>query len=112
MSRANSKPRIAFWPQLAMLLLTSMLFLTSSIASAQSIDWPQWGGPHRDFKSDAVGLAAIWPAEGPKRVWMRPMGEGYSSISASDGKLYTMYRAGEREVVIAMEAATGKTVWE
>ena len=29
------------------------------------------------------------------------------SVFASDGRLYTMYRAGDREVVVAMEAATG-----
>jgi outer membrane protein assembly factor BamB len=106
MIRANSKRTIAGWRAVAMLLLVS------GPASAQSIEWPQWGGPRRNFKSESVGLAASWPTEGPKRVWTRPLGEGYSSISASEGKLYTMYRNGDREVVISMEAATGKTVWE
>jgi hypothetical protein len=34
----------------------------------QSESWPGWGGPMRDFNSDAKGLANIWPAEGPGRV--------------------------------------------
>ena len=89
-----------------------MLLVTCGSAFAQSRDWPQWGGPNRNFKSDASGLASSWPAEGPKQLWTRPLGEGYSGISASEGRLYTMYRAGEREVAIAMEAATGKTLWE
>ena len=74
--------------------------------------WPQWGGPNRDFKSDAKGLAAKWPDDGPKRVWSRPLGDGLSSIAMDDGKLFTMYRDGEEEVVIAIDAATGKTVWQ
>ncbi|MEO8027808.1 MAG: PQQ-binding-like beta-propeller repeat protein [Bryobacteraceae bacterium] len=75
-------------------------------------DWNQWGGPHRDFKSDTTGLASKWPAEGPKRLWQRPLGEGYSAISVDDGRLFTMYRKGEQEVAIALDAKTGATIWE
>jgi outer membrane protein assembly factor BamB len=101
-----NKPTIAAWPVIVLSLLLS------GAAGAQSIEWTQWGGPHRNFKSDAKGLAPSWPAEGPKRLWSRELGDGYSSIVASDGKLFTMYRKGEREVAIAMDASTGKTVWE
>src|ERR1051326_9208821 len=88
------------------------LFLMSSAVMAQSTDWSQWGGPHRDFKSDATGLAASWPTSGPRRLWSRELGDGYSAIAAEGGKLYTMYRSGEQDVVVALDAATGKTVWE
>jgi outer membrane protein assembly factor BamB len=40
------------------------------------------------------------------------LGDGYSAIAVEGGKLYTMYRTGEQDVVVAMDAATGKTVWE
>ncbi len=75
-------------------------------------DWPQWGGPNRNFKVNAKGLANSWPADGPKRLWSRDLGEGYSAVSAEGGSLYTMYRQGSQEVVIALEASTGKTLWE
>jgi outer membrane protein assembly factor BamB len=75
-------------------------------------DWPQFGGPNRNFMVDSKGLADAWPAQGPKKLWMRPLGEGYSEISVEQGTLYTMYRKGEQEVAIAMDAATGKTRWE
>jgi outer membrane protein assembly factor BamB len=86
----------------------------------QSPGWPGWGGPRHNFTSDATGLANTWPAEGPKRIWTRPLGEGHSSIIGEGGRLYTMYRppTGIRntwkaeEVVIAFEASTGKTIWE
>jgi len=74
--------------------------------------WPQWGGPNRDFKADCLGLASGWPQEGPRRVWSRELGEGYSAISVDDGALYTMYRRGDEEVVICLDAGTGKTLWE
>jgi outer membrane protein assembly factor BamB len=93
-------------------LLLAYLTLTSNAVRGQSTDWAQWGGPHRDFKSDVKGLAASWPATGPRRLWSRELGDGYSAIAFAGGKLYTMYRSGEQDVVVAMDAATGKTVWE
>jgi outer membrane protein assembly factor BamB len=45
-------------------------------------------------------------------LWNRELGEGFSAIAAEGGRLYTMYRKGEQEVVISMDAATGKTLWE
>ncbi len=76
--------------------------------------WTQWGGPDQEFKAPAKDLAAAWPEGGPKKVWDRALGEGYTAILVDDGKLYTMYRDHEadKEVVIAMDAASGKTVWE
>jgi len=88
------------------------LLLTTMTASAQSSDWTQWGGPQRNFKSESKGLATTWPETGPRRLWQRELGEGYSAIVADRGMLFTMYRKGENEVVIALDAATGKTMWE
>lgn len=45
-------------------------------------------------------------------IWKRPLGEGYSSPSVENGQLFTMYGKPEVETVIAMDAATGKTLWE
>jgi outer membrane protein assembly factor BamB len=78
-----------------------------------STDVTQFGGPNRDFKYDVSGLARSWPAEGPPQVWKRALGDGYSGIVASDGLLYTMYRPSEKqEAVVALDAASGATVWE
>jgi outer membrane protein assembly factor BamB len=58
------------------------------------------------------GIAKQWPANGPRELWRRPLGDGYSSISTEDNRLYTMYRAKEKERVICLDAETGKTIWE
>jgi outer membrane protein assembly factor BamB len=81
-------------------------------ATADGVPWRQWGGPHRNFTTEASGIKSAWPAAGPKVIWRRPLGEGYSSPSVDGGTIYTMFgRAGE-EVVTALNAATGKTLWE
>jgi|CXWL01.1.fsa_nt_gi outer membrane protein assembly factor BamB len=74
--------------------------------------WPQFGGPNRNFMADSKGLAEKWPEGGPKKLWERDLGDGYSTIVADDGLLFTMYRVGEDEFSIALDAKTGKTVWE
>ncbi|HSB11497.1 MAG TPA: PQQ-binding-like beta-propeller repeat protein [Blastocatellia bacterium] len=92
--------------------------VSSSASAAQS--WLGWGGPRHNFTSDVKGLANVWPPEGPKRMWSRPLGEGHSSIIGEAGRLYTMYRPPtgirnkwkDEEVVIALDAASGKTIWE
>ena len=93
-------------------LLLAAMFLLSLPARAQSSDWKQWGGPNGNFKVEAKGLATSWPESGPRRLWNRDLGDGYSSISVENGVLYTMYRKGEQDVVIALSASTGKTIWE
>jgi outer membrane protein assembly factor BamB len=66
------------------------------------------------------GLASTWPAGGPRKLWTRPLGPGHSSIVVENGRLYTMYRpsTGTRnqwaaeEVVVSLDASTGRTLWE
>lgn len=81
-------------------------------ASSDGISWTQWGGPNRNFQTQATGLKAQWPTAGPKVVWSRPLGDGYSSPIVENGVLYTMYGKPMQEVVVAASAATGKTLWE
>lgn len=81
---------------------------------ASDLDWPQWGGPARNFCVRASGLADRWPSSGPPVLWKHEMGDGYSAIVARDGALYTMCRSltdDQREMTIALDAATGKTLW-
>jgi outer membrane protein assembly factor BamB len=96
-----------------MKLLIASLILCGFLVDIQAqSDWSQWGGPSRNFTTNSKGLASSWPSTGPKRLWSRPLGPGHSSILASGDTLYTMYNQGEQEVVIALAADTGKTVWE
>ena len=74
--------------------------------------WTQWGGPDQNFTAPAEGIADSWGEYGPKQLWSRELGDGYSAILVEDGRLYTMYRAGDQEAVICLDAGTGETIWE
>jgi len=105
--------------------LAGMLAAASALAQSPA-GWPQWGGPTRDFKVPA-GRLAPWPASGPREIWSRALGEGYSAIAADGSTLFTQYRpvkgvlgtivgrltgSTAAEVVAALDAATGRTRWE
>jgi len=89
-----------------------VLCLLLATPTASFEDWPVWGGPHRDFIVHASGLADFWPAAGPKKLWSRALGDGYSAVAVEHGILYTAYRRGVQDIVTALDAATGKTRWE
>lgn len=92
-------------------LLILVLAVPVTVADASG-RWLQWGGPNGDFHAPSDGLASSWGDSGPPELWSRQLGDGYSAILVDGGRLYTMYRKGDREAVIALDAATGKTVWE
>jgi outer membrane protein assembly factor BamB len=105
------------------LLAVAFLLSVTATLTAQTPGpaWTQWGGPTRDFMVPSTGLASSWPAAGPRRLWTRPLGEGHSAILVENGRLYTQYRPlgvlsavrrSQEEVIAALDAATGKTIWE
>ncbi|MFQ5718373.1 MAG: PQQ-binding-like beta-propeller repeat protein [Acidobacteriota bacterium] len=92
--------------------VAALFTATPTPAADPEAVWNQYGGPHQDFVAPAGELASAWPAEGPRTIWSRPLGDGYSAIVVQSGRVFTMYRAGEQESIICMNASTGKTVWE
>ncbi len=110
------------YPIRAVVLVVVILLGGSSRAAAQEGEWRQWGGPHGDFMADAAGLAESWPDTGPPELWSRALGAGHTSILVADGRIFTMYRVSHGEgggdpwtpgeTVIAMDAASGETLWE
>ncbi len=88
------------------LLLAFVLCFSSAHA-----DWPQWLGPNRTGISPETGLLTTWAKDGPAVVWEKELGEGFSGISVADGRVYTMFSAGEDEFVICLNEETGEEIW-
>ena len=101
---------------LALSLLSLAWLLGVGILSAESgkhlnAEWPQWRGPARDGISNETALLTSWPADGPEVLWRIPLGDGYSGVSISQGRAYTMSALGDDEFVICLEASNGKEIW-
>src|SRR5437667_308153 len=93
-------------------LLCSLTGLLLLAASALAADWPHWLGPNRNGSSPETGLLTTWPAAGPKVLWKVPGGDGYSSVAVAGGRAVTLVQRGGDELVLALDAATGKELWQ
>ena len=51
-----------------------------AVAQSSQGQWTQFGGPDQAFKSGSKGLSTTWSEAGPKKVWSRDLGDGYSGI--------------------------------
>jgi len=90
-------------------LRTALVIVLSVSASAQ--DWPQFLGPTRSGVYPGNDLAAKWPPGGPPVLWKKDIGQGFATPSVSQGRLILFHRVADKEVVEALDAATGRPVW-
>ncbi len=89
------------------------LFTCLLAFSAWAIDWQQWRGPERAGRSTETGLLERWPQAGPALAWkLDGLGEGFSSFAVSAGRVFTQVQRGRQQYIVALDEATGKTVWE
>lgn len=88
-------------------LLLCLAFLSSTVAAQ---DWPQWRGPNRDGNASAAVLPSTWP-KALREEWKVAVGLGHSSPIVADGKIYIFARQAEEEVLLSLDAITGKVIW-
>lgn len=85
------------------------LLFTLTLSAA---DWPQWRGPDRTDITKETGLLKAWPEGGPKRVWLfENAGQAYSGPAIVKGRLYTLGTRDGNEVLLVLDANTGKELW-
>ena len=74
-------------------------------------EWPKWMGPNGDNISTEA-IAPSWPASGPREVWTQPVGLGYSSPLALDGKIYLFSQVDRDDTLTTFDAGSGNIVWK
>lgn len=95
-------------------MITRLLLAIALLGLAQSAtaqDWSQWRGPSRDGIVPAASAPSSWP-NSLRRAWRVEIGEGYSSPVVSRGSVFVHGRKDREEVVIALDLAMGKVLWE
>jgi outer membrane protein assembly factor BamB len=73
--------------------------------------WPDYRGSARDGRYDESRILTDWPSGGLKAVWRQPVGAGYASFVAAEGRAFTIEQRRSQEVVAAYDIATGLEVW-
>jgi outer membrane protein assembly factor BamB len=81
-------------------------------AAVRAEDWPQFLGPRRDGVSLEKGLLDAFPKAGPKIVWQRDVGEGYSGIVVKGDRAIVFHRIDNEDIVECLHPATGKPFWK
>lgn len=87
----------------------------SSTAPAQpnqfTNDWPQFLGPNRNNKVEQPRLARDWKAQAPQRLWLQPVGAGWSGFAVVSSRAITQEQRGEDEAVVCYDVLSGAPLW-
>lgn len=88
------------------------VLLGASVAgTAQTArDWAQWRGPSRDGTLTDFAEPKAWPAQLTK-AWQVDVGLGYATPLLVGDRLYVFARQQDDEVMLALDAKTGKPIW-
>lgn len=89
----------------------SVAIALAAAALTFGADWPQWRGPQRTGRTLAFDEPARWP-EQLRRQWSIQVGAGHASPVLVDNRIYLHTRQQEDEVVSAIDASTGKVLWQ
>jgi outer membrane protein assembly factor BamB len=85
----------------------------TAVAGGQNAgpDWPQWRGPNRDGTLASFTAPASWP-DALTRRWKIEVGTGYATPIVVANRVYAFARQNDNEVMRALDAGTGKILWE
>ena len=78
---------------------------------AAAYDWPQFLGPDRNGIYRGPALAEKWGANGPRVVWRKSVGQGFSGPVVASDRLILFHRLASEEVVEALDVRTGAPQW-
>ena len=88
------------------------LILGVGIAPAAGADWPGFGGPTADGIAPDTGLNKVWAKRPPKTLWTVALSDnGYAGPSVADGKVFIVDHRDEKDLVRAIDFATGQDIW-
>jgi hypothetical protein len=92
-------------------LITGLaIILLLAFTNAFSQDWPQWRGVNRDSRVNGFKAPAEWPAQ-LTQVWKVKVGFGDATPALAGNRIYLNTRQENNEVILCLDAATGKELW-
>jgi len=96
-----------------MIVVASVVVVCPNAAVRTSAaDWPNWRGPDYNGVSTETGWRTDWTKNVPKQLWKRSVGAGYSSVSVSKGRVYTIGNRNKTDTVWCLNAESGEVLWQ
>jgi len=107
------------YPALIQLVRRAAVLVAMLVAGALTVtraaDWPEWRGPSRDGHSAETNLPSKWSPAGETLAWRIPIGSRSSPV-AFGNRIYLNTPTGDpantQERLVAIDAESGKVVWE
>ena len=97
--------------RVAVASLVVVAAVTQGIAQQRSSDVTQWRGPARDGVVTGFAAPATWP-EALAQKWTVEVGTGYATPLVVGNRVYQFSRVGDNETMTAIDADSGKVVWQ
>src|SRR5687768_9461088 len=96
-------------------LISIFLNLCLALSLLSAGDWAEWRGPARDGISAEKNLPVKWSPTGENLAWKVPYGGRSTPIVMGD-RIFLLTPVGKGETlqerVVALDADTGKLIWE
>lgn len=86
------------------------LLLIGSLA--QSGDWPQILGPHRNGVADGETIVNSFPEAGPPVLWKMSVGEGVAGVAVQGDQVVLFQRTKEGDQALCLDRMTGRMMWQ
>lgn len=98
------------------LIITGILIISvfsgctlNSQNSLGSQSWPCFrGSNHNGISEETIS----WPQKASRLIWKAKVGVGHSAISVVDNRAYTMGNRNDTDIVVCLNARTGKEIWK
>ncbi len=74
-------------------------------------DYPQFLGPNRNGMVAQPRLARDWGTQPPQRLWLQPVGPGWSGFAVVGNRAVTQEQRGENETVNCYDLLSGVPLW-
>jgi outer membrane protein assembly factor BamB len=91
------------------------LFVAGMVVVTGASDWPEWRGPSRDGRSAETGLPSSWSPKGENLAWRVALGSRSSPVVFRN-RVYLVQPYGDpattQERLVALDADTGRVVWD
>lgn len=92
-------------------VIAILAVFTAGATRTAAQNWRQWRGPDRNGTVASFTAPPSWPDQ-LNQQWKVEVGLGYATPLVEGDRIYMFSRKGENEVMSALAAATGETLWE
>jgi outer membrane protein assembly factor BamB len=95
------------------LVLSGLIALVTTGPSAFAADWPWYRGPSHDGISRETDWNSNWGTTGPKVLWKKSIGIGFSTTAVAEGRAYNMGNSNRKtDTIYCFDARTGAELWK